>query len=296
MQKHNKNQQNSKETVMNFRQFLKESRRKEYNVRENSDLIDNDIEDLLNTDDLFETKRPRFRDGFRDDIDEGRNYTQERDFSKDSNPFVPGEKYEPTERDLDRMLDYFLKGSIPHQLATTVRNVNKVMARLFIATAMGWTECAKAFEERCYEKNVSREIVEEIKKQAADYKLPRKYAVGKRVKKSVQAELDTQKSDRDNLKDNFLAIYRIVEQQLLPYTFRESKDGNSYYWELNVVMPSGVKCCINLASRSEGLGWELAPKGNEDVNGKEDFNSYGTHKSGAKLLASQFEALIKANS
>lgn len=281
---------------MNFRQFLKESSLKEHNVRENADFIDDDIEDLLNTDDLFETRRPRFRDGFRDDVDEGRNYTKERDFSKDSNPFVPGEKYEPTERDLDRMLDYFLKGSIPHQLAQTVRNPNKAMARLFIATAMGWTEAADEFENRCYEKNVSREIVEEIKKQAADYKLPRKYAVGKRVKKSVQAELDTQKSDRDNLKENFLAIYRIVEKELLPYTFRESEIDKNYYWELNVVMPSGVKCCINLASRAEGLGWEVDPKGNDDVKGKENFNSYGTHKSGAKILASQFQDLIDANS
>ena len=75
-------------------------------------------------------------------------------------------------RDIEKMLGYYLKGSKPDVLANTVKDLDKAKSRYVIAKAMGWEDAAWEFMERCERLRISDEEKKELQDFAKTYELP----------------------------------------------------------------------------------------------------------------------------
>lgn len=73
-------------------------------------------------------------------------------------------------RDIQKMTEYFNKGSNPKTLANTVKDVVKALARYYIAVSTGWKECEDSFYNRCKELGVSEADLKQIHDKAASDK------------------------------------------------------------------------------------------------------------------------------
>jgi hypothetical protein len=52
-------------------------------------------------------------------------------------------------RDIQKMKEYYTKGSSPKALANTVKTLDKAVSRYYISVATGWQECENSFYDRC---------------------------------------------------------------------------------------------------------------------------------------------------
>ena len=52
-------------------------------------------------------------------------------------------------RDIQKMKEYYTKGSNPKALANTVKTLDKAVSRYYISVATGWQECENSFYDRC---------------------------------------------------------------------------------------------------------------------------------------------------
>jgi hypothetical protein len=69
-------------------------------------------------------------------------------------------------RDIQKMSEYFNKGSNPKTLANTVKDKDKAVARYYIAVSTGWKECEDSFYNRCIELGISEGDLNEIREKA----------------------------------------------------------------------------------------------------------------------------------
>ena len=96
-------------------------------------------------------------------------------------------RFMPSKRDILKMREYYAKGSNPKQLANTVKDKDKALARYHIAVADKWYGCEKAFYDRCIELGVDKEYLETVRKKAlADIE---GYLSGITPPKSVKKEI-----------------------------------------------------------------------------------------------------------
>ena len=75
-------------------------------------------------------------------------------------------------RDIEKMLGYYLKGSKPDVLANTVKDLDKAKSRYVVAKAMGWEDAAWEFMRRCERLGISDEDKKELQDFAKTYELP----------------------------------------------------------------------------------------------------------------------------
>lgn len=90
--------------------------------------------------------------------------------SVDEEFIIEGTNFKVPKRDIQKMTEYFNKGSNPKTLANTVKDADKAKSRYYIATATGWEDCAKEFYRRCKELGVSEADLKQIHDKAASDK------------------------------------------------------------------------------------------------------------------------------
>lgn len=76
-------------------------------------------------------------------------------------------------RDIDKMWEYYHKGSNPKQLARTVKDLEKARNRYAIAKAMNWKECELAFRNRLEELGLTDEEISRIPPVKLGNRLPK---------------------------------------------------------------------------------------------------------------------------
>ena len=80
-------------------------------------------------------------------------------------PTFPSQ-FKPAKRDIQKMTEYFNKGSNPKTLANTVKDTEKSLSRYYISVATGWDECAKEFYRRSIELGIDKSYIDELKEKA----------------------------------------------------------------------------------------------------------------------------------
>lgn len=65
-------------------------------------------------------------------------------------------------RDIQKMREYYTKGSNPKALASTVKTLDKAVSRYYISIATGWNTCAQTFYDRCISLGASKEDLDKI--------------------------------------------------------------------------------------------------------------------------------------
>lgn len=65
-------------------------------------------------------------------------------------------------RDIQKMREYYNKGSNPKALASTVKTLDKAVSRYYISIATGWNTCAQTFYDRCISLGASKEDLDKI--------------------------------------------------------------------------------------------------------------------------------------
>lgn len=71
----------------------------------------------------------------------------ESDLSESVKPYTGG-KFIPQQRELDKMAEYYKKGSNPKSLASSVSDPNKALSRFFLARSLKWEPSWRAFFNR----------------------------------------------------------------------------------------------------------------------------------------------------
>jgi len=100
------------------------------------------------------------------------NEEKTRKFEADVNA-ADTDKYAPTERDWNKMIDYMNKKSNPARLADSCKDANKVISRFAIAKALHWDECVKEFKRRAKDLNIATDAeLEAYARKYADTNIP----------------------------------------------------------------------------------------------------------------------------
>ena len=107
-----------------------------------------------------------------------------------------------SKRDIEKMLDYYSKGSRPEVLARTVKDVNKAMSRAVIANAMGWKGCSKAFKNRSKELGATYADMAEVERMCDTYELPDEY--------KSQFDNGPKLEDVSRLRDWFPKLFKVL--------------------------------------------------------------------------------------
>lgn len=245
-----------------------------------------------------------------DDIEEAwsgkeRPRPGDRDRSNDSAVFDPDQTYEPTDRDIRRMLNYYEKNSDPKVIAL-VTNVNKAIARVFIAAAIGWTEAAEYYEKRARELGADDNDIDVIYKQAKEWDVPEAFELAKR-KKDLNNKRFGNTAETDKLFASRMGdFYKAVCKAKVPRHFKIMNEDGVEYYQITVYFAAKGKCVINvlekdMTKKTKERAWEIDPDLTDDEiissSSKHDWKFFGPRGEFGKIdeLVAQWEKLVAAN-
>ena len=87
------------------------------------------------------------------------------DYVYESIPTFPSQ-FKPSKRDIQKMTEYFGKGSNPKTLANTVKDAEKALSRYYISVSTGWKACEDSFYNRCIELGLDKSYIDEVRDKA----------------------------------------------------------------------------------------------------------------------------------